>query len=237
MKQATAQTAAKSETKHMDQPPASVQLTAAIWYRIVKMLPLHDRFDPALACKRLLEATSPWQAPVFVVVPSSGAAGEEKSSRVTTGNPGSHIQATLGEALSCYDMFRQKEPSRLFEIRLGSGVHETETGIISGNDIGGFNLGGSKWKHLLIRSPYGIAYYGETGTLTYIEICEGVTTIGAYAFCRCSSLTSVTLPEGVTTIGRSAFSGCISLTSVTLPEGVTTIGDYAFPDGCEVTRK
>ena len=81
MKQATAQTAAKSETKHMDQPPASVQLTAAIWYRIVKMLPLHDRFDPALACKRLLEATSPWQAPVFVVVPSSGAAGEEKSSR------------------------------------------------------------------------------------------------------------------------------------------------------------
>ena len=204
-----------------------VQLSAAIWYRIVKMLPLHDRFDPALACKRLLEATSPWQAPVFVVVPSSGAAGEEKSSRVTTGNPGSHIQATLGEALSCYDMFRQKEPSRLFEIRLGSGVHETgmkvygdsvfdrdSPGIISGNDIGGFNLEGSKWKHLLIRSPYGIAYYGETGTLTYIEICEGVTTIGEYAFCRCSSLTSVTLPEGV-----------------------TTIGDYAFPDGCEVISK
>ena len=211
----------------MDQPPASVQLTAAIWYRIVKMLPLHDRFDPALACKRLLEATSPWQAPVFVVVPSSGAAGEEKSSRVTTGNPGSHIQATLGEALSCYDMFRQKEPSRLFEIRLGSGVHETgmkvygnsrfardSPGIISGNDIGGFNLEGSKWKHLLIRSPYGIAYYGEGGALTYVEIYEGVTTIGDYAF-----------------------RGCSSLTSVTLPEGVTTIGSRAFPDGCEVIRK
>ena len=211
----------------MDQPPASVQLTAAIWYRIVKMLPLHDRFDPALACKRLLEATSPWQAPVFVVVPSSGAAGEEKSSRVTTGNPGSHIQATLGEALSCYDMFRQKEPSRLFEIRLGSGVYETgmqvygmsrynrdSPGIISGNDVRGFNLEGSKWKHLLIRSPYGIAYYGETGTLTYIEICEGVTTIGECAFCGCSSLTSVTLPEGVTTIGYGA-----------------------FPPGCQVIRK
>ena len=234
----------------MDPPPAPVQLTAAIWYRIVKMLPLHDRFDPALACKRLLEATSPWQAPVFVVVPSSGAAGEEKSSRVTTGNPGSHIQATLGEALSCYDMFRQKEPSRLFEIRLGSGVHETgmkvygdsvidrdSPGIISVNDIGGFNLEGSKWKNLLIRSPYGIAYYGETGTLKCIEIYEGVTTIGDRAFYECSSLTSVTLPEGVTTIGDCAFRGCSSLTSVTLPEGVTNRGKWAFPDGCEVIRK
>ena len=88
-----------------------------------------------------------------------------------------------------------------------------EPGIISANDIRGFNLEGKEWKHLLIRSPYGIAYYGETGALAYIEIYEGVTTIGWGAFRGCSSLTSVTLPEGV------------------------HMGWSAFPSSCQVVRR
>ena len=167
----------------------TAQLSAILWCRVLNVLPLHERWEPRLVCKRLLEAASPWQPPVFVIVASSGTRGEQKLSRATT-NPGGHVQATLREALSCYEIFRQQEPSRLFEIRLGSGVHETgmkiyrnnsshrdSAGIISVNDIGGFNLEGSNWKNLLIRSPYGIAYYGESGTLTDIEIYEGVATI------------------------------------------------------------
>ena len=64
-----------------------------------------------------------------------------------------------------------------------------------------------------------------------LVIPNSVTSIGNYAFSRCSSLTSVIIPEGVTSIGNSAFYGCSSLTSVIIPEGVTNIGDYAF-DGC-----
>ncbi len=64
-----------------------------------------------------------------------------------------------------------------------------------------------------------------------VQIEQGVTSIGDYAFDGCYSLTSVTLPESVTRIGDRAFLGCSSLTSVTLPENVTSIGDYAF-DGC-----
>ena len=53
-----------------------------------------------------------------------------------------------------------------------------------------------------------------------------ITSIGNYAFCRCSSLTSIDLPN-VTSIGIDAFFNCSSLTSIDLPN-VTSIGDWAF---------
>ena len=61
-----------------------------------------------------------------------------------------------------------------------------------------------------------------------VVIEKGVTTIGEYAFCNCTSLTDITIPDSVTNIEDFAFEGCISLTSITIPDGVTSIGTYAF---------
>jgi len=60
-----------------------------------------------------------------------------------------------------------------------------------------------------------------------VDIQNGVTTIGDYAFALCTSLASVDISNSVTTIGEYAFGGC-SLTSVDIPNSVTTIRQGAF---------
>ncbi len=67
--------------------------------------------------------------------------------------------------------------------------------------------------------------------LTSVTIPNSVTSIGNSAFSRCTGLTSVTIPNSVTSIGNSAFESCTGLTSVTIPDSVTSIGNYAFR-GC-----
>ncbi len=63
-----------------------------------------------------------------------------------------------------------------------------------------------------------------------VEIIEGVTSIGPYAFYKCTSLTSITIPDGVTQIGYFAFGDCSSLVSVSIPDSVTYIEAFAFSD-------
>jgi len=64
-----------------------------------------------------------------------------------------------------------------------------------------------------------------------VTIPDSVTSIGLWAFRRCSSLTSVTIPDSVIRIGEYAFSGCTSLMSVTIPDSVISIYNGAF-EGC-----
>ena len=79
----------------------------------------------------------------------------------------------------------------------------------------------------------------ETASKTLIAGCKNsiipsdgsVTSIGDYAFYRCSSLTRTIIPNSVKSIGRCAFSDCSSLTSATIGESVTSIGYGAF-SGC-----
>ena len=63
-----------------------------------------------------------------------------------------------------------------------------------------------------------------------VQISEGITSIGSYAFQGCKSLTSVTIPDTVTSIGWSAFANCTSLPTVTIP-GKVKFDQYAF-EGC-----
>ncbi|MBR2103371.1 MAG: leucine-rich repeat domain-containing protein, partial [Prevotella sp.] len=56
----------------------------------------------------------------------------------------------------------------------------------------------------IIETATGTLIRGSNNTI----IPEGVTTIGAEAFCECTGLTSITIPNSVTSIGSSAFSDC-----------------------------
>jgi len=73
------------------------------------------------------------------------------------------------------------------------------------------------------------AFY-KCSNVTSILIPNGVTSIGNYAFYGCSNLVSAGLPIGIASIGEYAFSKCTSLPSIVLPDGALTIGVYAFTE-------
>lgn len=64
-----------------------------------------------------------------------------------------------------------------------------------------------------------------------IDVQEGITTIGAYAFCYTDNATALSLPDSLTSIGQDAFCGFAG-TEIIVPDKVTSIGDFAF-NGCE----
>ena len=51
-----------------------------------------------------------------------------------------------------------------------------------------------------------------------LNIPDGVTSIGSYAFYGCSGLISVTIPNSVTKLGKCAFDGCDNLESLIIPD-------------------
>lgn len=75
---------------------------------------------------------------------------------------------------------------------------------------------------------FGFAY-GCT-SLTYVDL-SCITSIGAYAFSKCTSLTNINLSSTLTTIDEYAFYNCTPLSGITLPPSLTTIGNNAF-NGC-----
>ena len=61
---------------------------------------------------------------------------------------------------------------------------------------------------------------------TKLTIGNSVTSIGKYAFYRCSNLTGVTIPDGVTSIGLHAFLSCSNLTSVYCKPTTPPVAEY-----------
>ena len=74
-------------------------------------------------------------------------------------------------------------------------------------------------------------WYSLKSSITKVEIDQGVTSIGNYAFYGCSNLTSITISDSVTSIGSSAFYDCSNLTSVVIPSNVKYINESTFR-GC-----
>ena len=77
--------------------------------------------------------------------------------------------------------------------------------------------------------------FADCGSLTRIEIPNGVASMGLGAFKNCSSLTSIKIPDKVTIIENRVFYGCSSLNSVILPDSVNEINYCAF-EGCSNLR-
>ena len=77
-------------------------------------------------------------------------------------------------------------------------------------------------------------WYCRRSAVKQLEIKEGVTGIGSFAFYKLGSLESVAIGQSVTYIYSKAFSGCASLSELVLPEKVSKIYPDTF-SGCGFT--
>lgn len=69
----------------------------------------------------------------------------------------------------------------------------------------------------------------ETVTIYgFLQLGEGIQTIGDRAFQNCSMLEKIEIPNSVTSLGVRVFYNCTNLKNVKLGSGITSIGDYMF---------
>ena len=71
-----------------------------------------------------------------------------------------------------------------------------------------------------------VPWYSYRELIKEVQIEDGITSIGSYAFAYCSALTTASFPN-VTSIGDYAFRNCTALTTISFPN-VTSIGGTAF---------
>lgn len=64
--------------------------------------------------------------------------------------------------------------------------------------------------------------------LTFLDLPEGLNSIGDHAFSDCKGLVNITIPGSVTIIGENAFWDCASLKKIIIPDNVAIIGASAF---------
>ncbi|MCR5448314.1 MAG: leucine-rich repeat protein [Solobacterium sp.] len=66
--------------------------------------------------------------------------------------------------------------------------------------------------------------------ISAVEIGEGITAVGNYAFSNAKDIYYALLPESLTEIGESAFTDCDNLTYIEIPGNVNRIESQAFAD-------
>ncbi len=103
-------------------------------------------------------------------------------------------------------------------------LDESGTLTISGNGfMTDFRTGDTLWE-TGSSAPWYKA--GLASRIKAVVICDGVTTIGDYAFNSCDAIETVDIPDSVTEIGKRAFANCSSLRSIELPATVDRVGEY-----------
>ena len=84
-----------------------------------------------------------------------------------------------------------------------------------------------------VKLPEGLSYIGarafcDSPNLTEVKIPSTVTKIKEYAFSGCTGLTEIELPPQLEEVDGGLFSRCSGLTKITIPSSVKTIGARAF---------
>ena len=71
-------------------------------------------------------------------------------------------------------------------------------------------------------------WHNYRNLITAVSMQNGLTNIGACAFCKCRSLSSVTIPDSVVVIGFRAFEFCDGLVQISIPDELPKMEQCAF---------
>ena len=94
-------------------------------------------------------------------------------------------------------------------------------------DAGGLEISGDGAMYDY-RSSDEMPWYKYRTIINTVEMEEGITTIGDYAFANLISVWDIPLPESVEHIGNSAFFNCTGINNMHFGINVKTVGDWAF---------
>lgn len=150
--------------------------------------------------------------------------------------------STLHVPTNAIEAYRTTSPWSEFKEIVALDSAPIDDSTISGKCGDDVNYAYEKEPHTLTISGNGEMadyYHGENESpwssyadvIQSVEIETGITSIGNFAFYKCSNIMSLSIPSTVGYIGSSAFENCTSLTSLPLCEGLLSIGGSAF-EGC-----
>lgn len=127
-----------------------------------------------------------------------------------------------------------------YNLKLDADIFESRDVSLEGNS--GYQFSDSSlinFKKIPKATRLGSTFYncydfeGDNG---YVEIPEGVTTFGGYAFGYCSKIKKVVFPSTVTTFtGRSDFKGCVLIEEYDFSK-CTSVPTLAYNDNFEVSE-
>ena len=81
------------------------------------------------------------------------------------------------------------------------------------------------------KSSSEVPWAAAIESIQKIELDDGITSVGSYAFYGCSQLKEAELPASLTEIGDFAFAYCTAVEKLEIPEAVSIVGASAF-EGC-----
>ena len=132
--------------------------------------------------------------------------------------------------------------SATITVTTADGSNKTATCAVTVGKPNGINIDGISYIFDPSTKKASVTYTGSEGSLissysdgitipsnvTYNNVNYSVTTIGEYAFNKCSKLTSITIPSSVDSICSNAFYNCSGLTSVTINSNEITSKTYSY---------
>lgn len=101
-----------------------------------------------------------------------------------------------------------------------------DSNLVSENIRNGISIFGVNGSYIGTDTKFRSLVQGNITSVSQDDI-RGLTRIKPSCFAD-STLRTIDIPDGITEIGNYAFSGCGSLTTVKLPSTLTSLGDHAF---------